>query len=29
VRVYSNLMEAMAEYQALLRRKQVLKGDYQ
>jgi len=27
-RVYSNLMEAMAEYQALIRRKQVLKGDY-
>ena len=27
-RVYSNLMDAMAEYQALLRRKQVLKGDY-
>jgi hypothetical protein len=28
VRVYSNLMEAMAEYQALIRRKQVLKGGY-
>jgi len=29
VRVYSSLMDAMAEYQTLIRRKQVLKGGYQ